>query len=156
MIFHHNKFAEINIIYLCQIPKTKVVSMCVSRFLRTSSSNLVHHSRLLMSLFWCQKSFQSLKPLPIAFMGRTVYFPTWMVEFYGKCKEIYHGCYGNCFFPQTLGTNISHLGKRKIIDSKVIWDGKSLFIETNSLHLKIGRNPKGKACLPTIHFQGLR
>ena len=22
------------------------------------------------------------------------------------------------------------------------------------MHLKIGRNPKGEACLPTIHFQG--
>ena len=26
--------------------------------------------------------------------------------------------------------------------------------ETNSSHLKIGRNPIGKACIPTIHFQG--
>ena len=30
---------------------------------------------------------------------------------------------------------------------------KDTLLETNSLLLKIGQNPKGKACLPTIHFQ---
>ena len=27
---------------------------------------------------------------PIGSMGRTVYLPTWMVDFYGKCRWIYH------------------------------------------------------------------
>ena len=30
--------------------------------------------------------------VPIPSMGRTVYLPTWMVNFYGKSREIYYTC----------------------------------------------------------------
>ena len=35
-------------------------------------------------MYTCYTSYR------IPSMGGTVYLPTWMVDFYGKCREIYH------------------------------------------------------------------
>ena len=66
---------------------------------------------------------------------------------------------GQVMFRFTLlGTNISHLGKRKIIfksalgwDMLVPWRVHSLKLTFSRLN--IGRAPKGKNRIPSIHFQ---
>ena len=82
------------------------------------------------------KKFQSY-PLPIPSMGRTVYFPTWMVDFYGKCREIYpfshnnNGLVENCpKWKETilLERPIFHFHdcgrKSKPIMNLDVWNGK--------------------------------
>ena len=49
---------------------------------------LVSENSLLSSI-WLARLKQSLKPLPIGSMG-LVDLPTWMVDFYGRCRQIYN------------------------------------------------------------------
>ena len=49
---------------------------------------ILHASKMVRLSRWWSESCD-MKPLPIGSMG-VVYSPTWMVNFYGKCRRIYH------------------------------------------------------------------